>query len=195
MTDKIDAFLDIIWLKLIALVHYIAQGIDFMLAPLNPMGPAVMILAVSFVTVAAAKFLSKIHKTKRYVELKKEFNYWLDLRKEALNVKDKDQGKAIAKNIDQARLNTAYYDFFFEGLLGSLLTKYLPVFLMLAYVNETFKADSLLKNFGQAYIFKFVNYNGEVILVGAVFWYVVSILLVFIAWFFAEYLYHKYKIK
>ncbi|MGB9499800.1 MAG: hypothetical protein ACKVE4_08640 [Dissulfuribacterales bacterium] len=110
-------------------------------------------------------------------------------------MKDKDQGKALAKNIDQARLNTAYYDFFFESLLGNLLTKYLPVFLMLAYVNETFKADCLAKNFRQAYIFKLVNYTGEVILIGAVFWYAVSILLVFFAWFFAERLYGKHKKK
>ena len=190
-----DAFLDIIWLKLMALVHYIAQGIDFLLAPLSPMGPAVMILAVAVVTVASTKFLSKIHKTKRYIELKKEFNYWLDLRKEALNVKDKDQGQALAKNIDQARLNTAYYDFFFEGLLGSLLTKYLPVFLMLAYVNEAFKSENLEEDFGQAYILKFVNYNGELIVIGAVFWYVISILLVYLLWFIGERLYGKYRKK
>jgi hypothetical protein len=188
-----NELLDIVWLKLMTLVHYIAQGIDFMLAPLSSMGPAVMILAVAVATVSAAKFLSKIHKTKRYVELKKDFNYWLDLRKEALSVKDKDQGKAIAKNIDQAKLNTAYYDFFFEGLLGSLLTNYLPIFLMLAYVNETFKAENLAKNFGQAYIYKFVNYDGEVIVIGAVFCYVVSILLVYLAWFLAKRLYYKYK--
>lgn len=188
-----NAFLDIVWLKLMAIVHYIAKGLDLMLAPLSPMGPAVMILAVVFAAVAMSKFLSKIYKTKRYVELKKEFDYWFDLRKEAMAIKDTDQGKAIAKNIDQARLNNAYYNFFFEGLLGSLLTKYLPIFLMLAYVNEAFKSENLLKNFGQAYIFKYVNNNGEVILVGAVFWYVISTLTVYLAWYIAERLYHRHK--
>ncbi len=191
--DKMNAFLDIVWLKLMAIVHYIAKGLDLMLAPLSPMGPAVMILAVVFAAVAMSKFLSKIYKTKRYVELKKEFDYWFDLRKEAMAIKDTDQGKAIAKNIDQARLNNAYYNFFFEGLLGSLLTKYLPIFLMLAYVNEAFKSENLLKNFGQAYIFKYVNNNGEVILVGAVFWYVISTLTVYLAWYIAERLYHRHK--
>jgi len=188
-----NAFLDIVWLKLMAIVHYIAKGLDLMLAPLSPMGPAVMILAVVFAAVAMSKFLSKIYKTKRYVELKKEFDYWFDLRKEAMAIKDTDQGKAMAKNIDQARLNNAYYNFFFEGLLGSLLTKYLPIFLMLAYVNEAFKSENLLKNFGQAYIFKYVNNNGEVILVGAVFWYVISTLTVYLAWYIAERLYHRHK--
>ena len=190
--DKMNAFLDIVWLKLMALVHYIAQGLDFILAPLSPMGPSVMILAVVVVTVAVTKFLSSIYKTNRYVELKKEFDYWLDLRKEALNVEDKDQGKALAKNIDQAKLNNVYYNFFFEDLMLSLVTKYLPVFLMLAYVNEAFKADNLIKNFRQAYIFKFINYDGKEIVIGAVFWYVLSILLVFVAWFFFGLLYRKY---
>ncbi|MCD6584617.1 MAG: hypothetical protein J7K96_02535 [Desulfobacteraceae bacterium] len=190
-----NSFLDIIWLKLLALMQYIAKGLDFILAPLSPLGPSVMILAIVVVTVAVSKFLSKIYKTKRYVELKKEFDYWLDLRNEALALKDTDQGKAMAKNIDQATLNTAYYNYFFEGLLGSLVTKYLPVFLMLAYVNEAFKSDNLAKNFGQAYIYKFINYNGEVIVIGAVFWYVAAILIVFLAWFFADHLYGKYRKK
>jgi len=190
-----DAFLDIVWLKLLMLMQYTAKGLDFILAPLSPLGPSVMILAIVVVTVAVTKFLSKIYKTKRYVELKKEFDYWLDLRKEALNVEDKDQGKAMAKNIDQAKLNSVYYNYFFEGLLGSLLTKYLPIFLMLAYVNEAFKSDNLAKNFGQAYIYKFINYDGEVIVIGAVFWYVAAILLVYIAWFFADHLYGKYRKK
>lgn len=187
-----NEFLDIIWLKLMAIVRYIAHGLDFVVAPLSPGGPAVMILALVVMTVIVTKFLSKICKTKRYVELKKEFDYWLDLREEALNVEDKDQGKALAKNIDQAKLNSVYYNFFFEGLMLSLVTKYLPVFLMLAYVNEAFKSDNLMENFGQAYIYKFINYDGEVIVIGAVFWYVISILLVYLLWFIGDRLYGRY---
>ncbi|MBW2320224.1 MAG: hypothetical protein JRF31_05100 [Deltaproteobacteria bacterium] len=143
-------------------------------------------------TVAATKYFSKIYKTKRYVELEKEFKYWFNLRKEALTCEDPEKGKELAKNIDQAKLNRVYYDYFFEGLLSSLLTKYLPIFIMLAYVNEAFKPDILLKNFGREYIFKFVNYDGKTILVGAVFWFVLAILLVYIAWFIAEKLYFKH---
>lgn len=163
-----------------------------MLAPLNPFGPAVVILAVVFVTVAATKYLSKIYKTKRYVELEKDFKYWLNLRKEALKCEDHEKGRKLAQNIDQAKLNRVYYDYFFEGLLSSLLTKYLPIFIMLAYVNEAFKPENLLKIFGREYIFRFVNYNGKVIPVGAVFWFVLSMLLVYIAWFIAEKLYFKH---
>ena len=86
-----------------------------------------------------------------------------------------------------------YYDFFFEGLLNSIPTKYLPILIMLAYVNEAFKPDKLLKNFGREYIFKFVNFDGNVIKTGAVFWFVLSMLLVYLAWFVLEKLYFKYK--
>jgi hypothetical protein len=187
-----EEFLDIIWLKVLFVIQYAVRCLDYMLAPLNPFGPAVVILAVVFVTVAATKYLSKIYKTKRYVELEKEFKYWFNLRKEALTCEDPEKGKKLAQNIDQAKLNRVYYDYFFEGLLSSLLTKYLPIFIMLAYVNEAFKPDNLLKIFGREYIFKFVNYNGKVILVGAVFWFVLSMLLVYIAWFIAEKLYFKH---
>ena len=189
---KMEEFLDIIWLKVLLLIQYVVKCLDYILAPLNHFGPAVVILAVVFVTVAATKYFSKIYKTKRYVELEKEFKYWFNLRKEALTCEDPEKGKKLAKNIDQAKLNRVYYDYFFEGFLSSLLTKYLPVFIMLAYVNETYKPDKLLKNFGREYIFKFVNYDGESILVGAVFWFFLSMLLVYIAWFIAEKLYFKH---
>jgi len=187
-----EEFLDIIWLKVLLVIQYVVKCLDYILAPLNPFGPAVIILAVVFVTVAATKYFSKIYKTKRYVELEKEFKYWFNLRKEASTCEDPEKGKNLAKNIDQAKLNRVYYDYFFEGLLSSLLTKYLPILIMLAYVNEAYRPDKLLKNFGREYIFKFANYDGKAILVGAVFWFVLSMLLVYIVWFIAEKLYFKH---
>jgi hypothetical protein len=185
--------LDIVWLKILVLIHAFVKGLDFIFTPLNPLGPAVVILVIVLLTVVSTKFLSRIYKTKRYFKLQKEFQYWYDLRNEALTCEDPEKGKALGKNIDQARLNKVYYDFFFEGLLNSIPTKYLPMLIMLAYVNEAFKPDKLLKNFGREYIFKFVNFDGNVIKISAVFWFVLSMLLVYLAWFVFEKLYFKYK--
>ena len=187
-----DVF-DIVWLKILVLIHTFVKGLDFIFAPLNPLGPAVVILVIVLLTIASTKFLSKIYKTKRYLKLQKEFQYWYNLRNEALTCKDPDKGKALAKNIDQAQLNKVYYDYFFEGLLNSIPTKYLPVLIMLAYVNEAFKSEKLLKIFGKEYIFKFVNIDGNVIKIGAVFWFVLSMLLVYLVWFVFEKLYFKFK--
>jgi hypothetical protein len=190
---SMEDVLDIVWLKILVLIHAFVKGLDFIFTPLNPLGPAVVILVIVLLTVASTKFLSRIYKTKRYLKLQKEFQYWYNLRNEALTCKDPEKGKALAKNIDQARLNKVYYDFFFEGLLNSIPTKYLPILIMLSYVNEAFKPDKLLKNFGREYIFKFVNFDGNVIKTGAVFWFVLSMLLVYLAWFVFEKLYFKYK--
>ena len=188
-----EELLDIVWLKILFLIQYFVKCLDYILAPLNSFGPAVKILVIVLATVAVTKFLSKIYKTKRYIELQKEFRHWYNLRKEALACNDPDHGKALAKNIDQAKLNRVYYDYFFEGLLSSLPTKYLPILTMAAYVNEAFKPDNLLKNFGREYIFKFINYDGNVIMIGAVFWFVLSMILVYFAWFIIERIYAKYK--
>jgi hypothetical protein len=185
--------LDIIWLKILVLIHTFAKGLDFIFTPLNPLGPAVVILVIVLLTVASTKFLSKIYKTKRYLKLQKEFQYWYDIRNEALTCKDPEKGKTLAKNIDQAKLNKVYYDFFFEGLLNSIPTKYLPILIMLAYVNEAFKPDKLFQNFGREYIFKFVNFDGNVVKISAVFWFVISMLLVYLIWFLVEKLYSKSK--
>ena len=185
--------LDIIWLKILVLIHTFAKGLDFIFTPLNLLGPAVVILVIVLLTVASTKFLSKIYKTKRYLKLQKEFQYWYDIRNEALTCKDPEKGKTLAKNIDQAKLNKVYYDFFFEGLLNSIPTKYLPILIMLAYVNEAFKPDKLFQNFGREYIFKFVNFDGNVVKISAVFWFVISMLLVYLIWFLVEKLYSKSK--
>jgi len=187
-----DVF-DIVWLKILVLIHTFVKGLDFIFTPLNPLGPAVVILVIVLLTVASTKFLSKIYKTKRYLKLQKEFQYWYNLRNEALTCKDPDKGQALAKNIDQAQLNKVYYDFFFEGLLNSIPTKYLPILIMIAYVNEAFKSEKLLKIFGKEYIFKFINIDGNVIKIGAVFWFVLSMLLVYLVWFVFEKLYFKFK--
>ncbi len=185
--------LDIVWLKILLLINAFVKGLDFIFAPLDPLGPAVVISVIVLLTVASTKFLSRIYKTKRYLKLQKEFQYWHNLRNEALTCEDPEKGKILAKNIDQAKLNKVYYDFFFEGLLNSIPTKYLPILIMLAYVNEAFKPDKLLENFGQEYIFKFVNFNGNIIKIGAAFWFVMSMLLVYLIWFLVVKLCSKFK--
>jgi hypothetical protein len=188
---------DIVWQKVLFLINYVVKGLDVIFAPLIPLGPAAAILVIVLLTVASTKFLSKIYKTKRYRKLKKEFQYWYNLRNEALTCKDPEKGKALAKNIDQAQLNKVYYDFFFEGLLNSIPTKYLPILTMLAYVNETFKPDKLLENFGRDYILKFVDLDGDVVKIGAVLWFVLSMLMVYLVWFAVGKLYaiNKTRIK
>jgi hypothetical protein len=189
-----DVF-DIAWLKILVLIHALVKSLDFLFAPLNPLGPAVAISVIVVLTVASTKFLSRIYKTKRYLELQEEFQYFYNLRNEALACKDPEKGKALAKNIDQARLNQVYYDYFFEGLLTSIPTKYLPILIMLAYVNETFKSKNLLENFGRDYILKFVNFNGNVVKIGSVLWFVLSMLMVYLAWFVIGHLVFRYKKK
>jgi hypothetical protein len=189
-----DVF-DIAWLKILVLIHAFVKSLDFLFAPLNPLGPAGAISVIVVLTVASTKFLSRIYKTKRYLELQEEFQYFYNLRNEALACKDPEKGKALAKNIDQARLNQVYYDYFFEGLLTSIPTKYLPILIMLAYVNETFKSKNLLENFGRDYILKFVNFNGNVVKIGSVLWFVLSMLMVYLAWFVIGHLVFRYKKK
>jgi hypothetical protein len=190
-----DDVFDILWLKILVLVHAVVKGLDFLFAPLNLLGPAAAISVIVLLTIASTKFLSKIYKTKRYLKLEKEFQDLYNLRNEALTCKDFEKGKALAKNIDQARLNQVYYDYFFEGLLNSIPTKYLPILIMLAYVNETFKPKNLLEKFGRDYILKFVGSNGNVIKIGAVFWFVLSMLMVYLAWYAIGKWADKYKKK
>ena len=187
-----EDFLDSLWLNILVLVHYIKTFLDLIFAPLNSLGPAFAIFIIAFITVIITKVLTKAFITKRYKELKKNFEYWHNIRQEAMKCEDHEKAKSLAKNIDQAELNKAYYDYFFEGFLIRLMTRLLPILSFFAYVNESYKASNLLKLFGREYVFKFKSYNGEEVVIGAVFWFVISIFLVFLGWFIIRKIWSKY---
>jgi len=73
-----------------------------------------------------------------------------------------------------------------------IVTKYLPVLFLLAYVNEAYKNSDLLKLFGREYVFKFNSSSGEPVIIGAVFWFIISILLIYLGWFIIKRLYLKF---
>ncbi len=129
--------------------------------------------------ITLSRFFKKHFNTRRYVRLKENFDHWFALRQEAMNHAESKKGRAVAKNIDQAELNRAYYDLFFEGLLKSLITTWLPLLCTLAYVNRTFTPEGLMQWFGRPGLFMI---NGHPIFpwdIPSIFWFFISLLLVY----------------
>ena len=175
-----DAFFDMLWFKILIGVQHLKGFMDIIVNPLNAMGPAVAIFAIAFAAVLVTKFLTKVIKTKRYGQLKQNFEYWFNLRQDALKSEDSEKSRLMAKNIDRANLNKAYYDYFFEGFMLSLVSKFLPILVLLAYVNEAYQPNNLLNLFGRDYIFKFGGGNAGATPVGAVFWFVISMVMIYL---------------
>ena len=178
-----DELLDLLWSKIVIGVGHIVDLMNLVLAPLEVLGPAPVILILVLVTVCGTKLFSGVYTTKRYESLKKEFSHWFNLRQEALAVEDREKGKLLAKNIDQGKLNKVYYDYFFEGLLKNLLTIYLPVLIVAAYVNEAYQPNHLMEKFGRNYVFKISSSDGDPIIVGALFCYVIMLLTTYLCWY------------
>ena len=190
-----EELLDSLWFKILDLIHYFANFLDFIFAPLNLLGPAFAISVIAFLTVVITKILTKLIKTKRYEALKKEFKHWFNIRQEASKFEDPEKAKLLAKNIDHAKLNKVYYDFFFEGFMLGIVTKYLPILIFVSYVNEAYRTDNLIKVFGREYVFKFAGSGPKPVLVGGVFWFVVSLLLIYLSWFLIKRSYKKVMAK
>lgn len=186
-----DAFLDALWFNILAGLDLITDLVSRILAPLNFLGPALLIFLITLVLVAFTKTLAGLYTTNRYRELKKNYEHWFELRRQALVSEDPEKGKALAKNIDQAELNKAYYDFFFEGFLKNMLTTILPLLLTAAFVGKAYNPENLLKTFGQPHIFRFMGTSGKPIVVSAFFWFVISLLTVHILWFIGTRVYKK----
>ena len=115
-----DDLLDILWLKIVVVLQGLGHGMDLLVAPLNALGPGAAIMILVLITVAATNFFKKHYKTKRYQALKAEFDHWAAVRQKAMDLEDREKGKTLAKNIDQAKLNKVYYDYIFEGLLNNI---------------------------------------------------------------------------
>jgi len=186
-----DKLMDMIWFKILVGIQHLKDLLDVVFGPLNALGPAVAISAIALAAVVIAKVLTRIFKTKRYLALQKEFTHWFNLRQEAVKCGDPEKARLLAKNIDQAKLNRLYYDYFFEGLLNNLATKYLPILIFIAYVNEAYQPGNLLKLFGREYLFQIGSTGDNPILVGSIFWFVVSILAMYLISFAAKKIFHK----
>lgn len=177
-----DAWLDKLWLQIVDLVIGLKMGVDYCLAPLMPLGPVAIIIILAIATVALTKLLSAKIKTKRYRETQKKYLYWFNLRQEAMQCQDPEKSKQLAKNIDQAELNKAYYDFFFESFLLSIATRYIPILMAAGYVNEAFRPEMLMRHFGRGHLLRFGKPDDDPILIGALFGYIIAVILVYIAW-------------
>jgi len=188
-----DSLLDTIWEKIAAGFIAVADGFDALLAPIHFLGPAMMVFLLALLTVLITKSLNRIIITKRYVRLEKKYKHWYNLRQTALTCEDREKGKVLAKNIDQAELNRAYYDYFFEGLLLGFARKIIPILFIVAYINEYFQPERLIERFGQSYIFKFGSSSGEPVVIGSIVWYLLSLLIVYLVWYVVKKSYARFK--
>ena len=172
-----EEILDIIWFKIVDLIQYLAGVCDIVFKPLNFLGPGFAIFILAILAMVVSRLMSRYYQPKRYLRLKKDFIYWYNLRNEALTCGEAEKGKRLARNIDQAKLNKVYYDYFFENLMRNLFTKYLPWLIMAAYVNDAFRTERLQMLFGREYIIKLGRIFGGYEISGAVFWYVLCLII------------------
>ncbi len=180
MMDQINYFVDRLWDFIEIYLDKITLFMDKIISPLDVLGPGVVIFILAFVTVIFTRIMAKFYVTKRYIQLEKEYEHWKALRDEALKHDDREKGKRLARNIDSAKLNQAFYDYFIEGFLKNIITNVLPILLMLAYVMKAYSPAELADRFNRQYVF-FINTGGSTPMpIGTMFWFVISVLCSFI---------------
>ncbi|HIP38441.1 MAG TPA: hypothetical protein EYG88_03485 [Desulfocapsa sulfexigens] len=178
-----EHFLDIVWEYLYAAILSTASTVNILLSPLQSLvGPAVILIMLAFFTVVLTKFLGKKCRTKRHIRLEEEFNHWLGVREEAMRCEDRDVGSRMARNIDQAKLNRCYYDYFLEGFLLSLATMYLPILMVMSYVNAFYRPEKLIDLTGKGYLFQVGSAGGHPFYIGSIFFYFVSLIFFYAGW-------------
>ena len=181
-----EEYFDIAWEYIYVLIQKSAATLDYLLNYLHFLGPIPGIFLLAVITVAVTKILKKYIKTKRLVTLKEDFQHWLGVREEAMRCEDREKGKALAKNIDKAKLNKAYYDYFLEGLLLGFITFYLPVISMAAYINEAYRSERLLELFGSG---DDVHIGvSEPVLFGGLFCFIISVLFIICSLFIIKWI-------
>jgi hypothetical protein len=178
-----EHFLDKVWEYLYAAILFTAASFDSLLSPLhNLIGPAAVIIMLAAITVTCTKFLGKKCRTKRHIKLEKDFYHWLGVREEAMRCEDREKGSRMARNIDQAKLNRCYYDYFLEGLLLSLATMYLPILMVMSYVNTFYRPERLMDLTGKTYILQFGSSSGDPQPIGSIFFYFVALISFYMGW-------------
>jgi hypothetical protein len=172
--------MDTLWQIIYQIILQIEAALSQAFSLLHPLGPAVTIACAALLTAGVAGILRKSFITRRYQRLERDFRYWHGIRQQAAQQPDRDKGQLMAKNIDQAKLNKAYYDYFFEGLLNNLLTTYLPILCMLGFVNAAYSPQQLEQLFSRSCVFSLPTVQGGQFCFGAPFWFVLWVVLGFV---------------
>jgi uncharacterized membrane protein (DUF106 family) len=179
-TNFMNDGMDRIWEFIEAFLNNIVVFLDIALAPLEVLGPGVVIFVLAFLVVVFTRIIARFYVTQRSVKLEKEFRYWQGIREEAMKHPIREKGKTLAKNVDQAQLNRAYYDYFFEGMLKHFLVNVLPILLMVSYVTKVYTPQTLLQRFGERWIFSFSLGSFSQVNVSSMLWLVICFVLSFI---------------
>lgn len=186
-----DYYLDIAWEKIALGLKLAGEQCFALIQNFHFLGPVALICMLAVFTLLITKTLNRFIITKRYQELEKEYYHWYHLRQEALRWDDTEKGKILARNIDQAELNRAYYDYFFEGLLLGIIRKIVPIFFIFAFINEYYKPEHLVQMFGKGYVLRMGTLSGEPLFVGAPFWYFLCLVTCYLLWPLAKWLIKK----
>ena len=173
-------FLDNIWEYIESFLNYSILLLDKIISPLEILGAWFVIFILAFLVVIFTRIIALSYVTKRYINLEKEFRHWKGVRDEAMKHPDLEKGKALAKNIDQAQLNKAYYDYFFEGLLKHFAVNVLPILLMVAYISKVYTPETLFKRFGEKSIFSFSFGSSTQTDVSSLLWFIICLIFSFI---------------
>ena len=190
-----DDFLDRVWEPIEVFLNGAVIFMDTLFSPLEILGPAVVIFLLAFLVVIITRIIARFYVTKRYIRLEKQFKHWHGVREEAMKHPDREKGKALAKNIDQAQLNKAYYDYFFEGLLKHFIVNVLPILFMVAYVVKVYTPQALLKRFGEEWVFSFSLGSSSQTNVSSLLWFVICLILSFILFAVLKMIYKKRYVK
>ena len=191
-----ERILDIAWEYIYATILTIAGIVDSLLAPiLSVAGPAFVLILLALLTVFCTKFLGKKCRTKRHIKLEENFYHWLGVREEAMRCEDREKGRRMAINIDKAKLNRCYYDYFLEGFLLSLATMYLPILMVVSYINSFFRPEKLVELTGRDYILAIGSSNGEPLLIGSIFCYFVSLVSLYLGWALVKKAIERHRIR
>lgn len=172
--------MDKVWFGIVAAVARVADVLDVVFGTLHFFGPVFTVAVVALLTVLLQKLLTRLYRPARLDRLREKYRELRRLRDEAMKWEDREKAGRLARNIDQAELNQAYYNYFFEGLMVNLATKYLPFFGLLAYVNDSYRAERLLELFDRPFLFSLGGVR-----CGSVLFFTVCVLLIHVAWFFA----------
>ncbi len=188
-------FLDRVWELIYAFLSSTVVFLDTLLSPLEFLGPGAVIFLLAFLVVIFTRILSQFYVTKRYIRLEKEYRYWQGIREEAMKHPDRTKGKRLARNVDKAELNKAYYDYFFEGLLKHFIVNVLPILLMVSYITKIYTPQTMLKRFGEKWVFSFSFGSSSPINVGSLLWFVICLILSFILFAVIKKVFKKRYVK
>ncbi|MBW1666569.1 MAG: hypothetical protein JRI79_08670 [Deltaproteobacteria bacterium] len=164
---------DRLWLRIAPLFSTASSLLGAAFSPFMLLGPELGIASIAALTYIVTRILSRLYSPRAIEKLQEEFNKLKEMREEAAS----HGAKEVCKGLDD-EMDKIYFEQMRVSIVRGSAVHSIPMLAMLCWVWSYFSPETLQRMYGKPYVVKLPFTIGIYDHIGAGFWFVICLGLV-----------------